>query len=369
MSRRTPSGVAVRDVRRRDRWSARIHAPGALTRSVRLSAFDPHGNAITPIRLLLALTVLVSHSFVIGGFGLEPLVVESGYTSSLGIVAVLGFFVVSGFLLAGSRERTSAGPFVRNRALRILPGYWVALAFVAVIAAPVASSLSGVHLVPGDAVSYLVSRLVFVTETSDTGLRAVFNGATINGSLWTLPVELLCYVILAIVPGRLVRPVVVGELACLVGMGLVAPQLRGPDTGLMLAFVAGAAAWCFRDRIVVAPIGAAVAALVAGVGIVLGAYPMIVLGVGYLVLGAAWLPFRMERDLSYGVYVFAYPVQVLVAMTAVRVLGHGALVAVSVALVLPMALLSWTLVERPAMALRHRSLRRAPTGLVVAKDA
>jgi peptidoglycan/LPS O-acetylase OafA/YrhL len=137
----------------------------------------------------------------------------------------------------------------------------------------------------------------------------------------------------------------------------------------MFAFACGAAAWCFRDRIVLAPVGAAIAVLVTAVGISLGSYPVIVLGIGYLVLAAAWLPFRWEHDISYGVYVLAYPIEVLVAMTAIRALGIGALIGVSLAIVIPLAFLSWVLVERPAMALRHRAAARRPAILPMTERA
>ena len=76
-------------------------------------------NGITAARLGLALLVVVSHSFVLTGH-LEPLVAETGQLS-LGFAAVLGFFGLSGWLLAGSRLRTTPLPFLRNRALRIYP--------------------------------------------------------------------------------------------------------------------------------------------------------------------------------------------------------------------------------------------------------
>jgi peptidoglycan/LPS O-acetylase OafA/YrhL len=321
---------------------------------VSLAAFDPVDNAITPLRLILAVTVLLSHSYVIGGYGVEPLVAESGGTMSVGIVAVLAFFVLSGFLLARSRERTLVVPFLRNRALRIFPAYWLSLIFVVVIAGPIGATMTGVRLDGVESTAYLLPRLVFIPETSETQLRAAFGGAVINGSLWTLGIECLCYLCLAVIPARLVRPVVTGELALLLMLWIGVPTMRGPDTGLLLAFVAGAAAWGYRSRIVMSPLGVVVAALVLVLGVGLGSYPVVVVGIGYLALAASWLPLRSRRDLSYGVYVLAYPTQTLIAMTAIRGLGQALFVATSLLIVLPLALISWTFVERPAIGLRHR---------------
>jgi peptidoglycan/LPS O-acetylase OafA/YrhL len=94
---------------------------------------------------------------------------------------------------------------------------------------------------------------------------------------------------------------------------------------------------------------------VAIVALLLGIVPLAVVLLGYSALGLAWLPFRLERDLSYGVYVFAYPIQQVLAVAGVPALGLGVMIAASVGLVLPLALTSWTLVERPALAFRsHR---------------
>ncbi len=107
------------------------------------SAFDPRDNGITSVRLGLALLVIFSHAFVAGGFGFDPLMTATGGQMQLGTVAVIGFFGVSGFLLARSREGSSLGRYLRNRALRIVPGLWVCLGFVALVVVPIAVATGG----------------------------------------------------------------------------------------------------------------------------------------------------------------------------------------------------------------------------------
>src|ERR1043165_3606051 len=85
----------------------------------------PRGNSFTFLRLAFALAVVFSHSFTLGGFGDDPLARFSGGHTRIGEVAVLCFFVVSGFLITGSALRQpSIGQFALNRAARILPGFW-----------------------------------------------------------------------------------------------------------------------------------------------------------------------------------------------------------------------------------------------------
>jgi peptidoglycan/LPS O-acetylase OafA/YrhL len=317
-----------------------------------LGAFDARSNAITPIRLGLAITVLVSHSFTIGRFGLEPLVAESKFTASAGLVAVLAFFALSGFLIASSRERTAVVPFVRNRLGRILPGYWLALAYVAFVGAPVGAALLGRPLQIGDQLAYVGPRMVFLAG-SEAGVSQAYDGARINGSLWTLPIELMCYGVLAIVPAKLLGPVALGDAVLLFLLFLAVPSWAGPETGLMFSFCLGVVAWRWRSHIPVSWIGVAIAVASLGAGTAAGSLPLMVLGVAYLALCSAWLPLRLSTDLSYGIYVLAYPTQTLLVIAGIGT-SVLLLVGVSLAVVLPLAWLSWRFVEQPALRLARR---------------
>jgi len=85
----------------------------------------PRGNSFTFLRLAFALAVVFSHSFVLGGFGQDPLARYSHGQIRIGELAVMCFFVVSGFLITGSALRQpSIGQFALNRAARIMPGFW-----------------------------------------------------------------------------------------------------------------------------------------------------------------------------------------------------------------------------------------------------
>ena len=149
--------------------------------SVRLDIhpdFASHANGITAGRMILALMVVASHSFTMAGLT-EPLVAETGQVS-LGLLAVYGFFGLSGYLLTISRQRTSTTDFLWNRALRILPGYWLALVFGA-MAATLAAAIIGQRLGTADAVAYVVSNVALVSGIER--LPPAFGGALVNGSL------------------------------------------------------------------------------------------------------------------------------------------------------------------------------------------
>jgi peptidoglycan/LPS O-acetylase OafA/YrhL len=167
---------------------------------------------------------------------------------------------------------------------------------------------------------------------------------------------LICYAALAITPVRLLRPLALGWLVVLTALW---PWLTGGmEDMLFLAFAVGAAVRMFG--LAVTPARALGAALLAVPTFALGPVPIIF--AAYAALGLAHLPFRIERDLSYGTYVFAYPVQ--------RVLGIelntlGVIVG-TILIVLPMAWLSWTFVESRMLGRAVNADRAAerPTGSI-----
>ena len=317
-----------------------------------LSAFNPQDNGITGARFVLASLVIGSHSVGLGGFGPEPLVAETGAT--LGFLAVIAFFTLSGFLLARSRERNDVVPFVRNRLLRILPGYWLALVFGAVVAVIFGATFEG-------ATNYVTSNLALLIQ-GPQGTEA-FGGAPINGSLWSLRIEMVAYIALVLIPHRWLRPVALGEFAILLPLAL---DRNVGDTALLLAFAFGVCAWLWRDRIPMVPMLVIPAFLVGNAFF----WPLAVIACGYAGLAMAGLPWRIERDLSYGVYVLAYPVQLAIATAG---LPLPIMVAASFGLVLPLAFLSWTFIESPALSLRGHFRARlrlaSPRSLLVGEPA
>lgn len=293
-------------------------------------------NGITAARLGLALLVIVSHSFAMID-QLEPLVGETGGQVSLGFLAVVGFFGLSGWLLTGSRARNDVLTFARNRALRILPGYWLALLVTA-----------GILLaVGGDPLGYIAGSWSIV-RMSGPGWP---DGSAANGSLWTLGPEVLCYLVLALTPARWLRPLSVGMLAMFVAIW---PALPGAETQLFLAFAAGSVVRAFG--IAVTTRRAVGMGLLAFALFALYATPLAIVAVASAALGLAYLPLRFSWDLSYGTYVLAYPVSKVLAEMGLGLVG---VMVGTVCIVLVLATLSWNLVEAPAMRWGRR-LPRSP---------
>lgn len=99
------------------------------------TTLESRDNPLNFIRLVLASLVIIGHVPPVMGVPTIPLIHE------LGNWAVNGFFVITGFLIAGSRARSRWWPYLWRRALRIFPAYWVALIVVAFLAAPLVAAL------------------------------------------------------------------------------------------------------------------------------------------------------------------------------------------------------------------------------------
>ena len=319
-------------------------------------AYDARANAITPMRLALALLVVYSHSWVTGGFGFDQFFTLNSGQLQLGAVAVIGFFGLSGFLLTGSRQTTDRAPFARNRFLRIVPGYWTCLILMVLVVQPVAVALGG--QAPTSAVaSWAVQMGAFTLTPPD--VIGMYHGIATpdwpNGPLWTLPVEVCCYIVIFLSPQRYLRPV-----ALYLWLGFLAWCGSVHGTSLLLhlpvAFFTGMLLYLWRDRVPAGPGWAALLVVATVISIPTGWLGTV--GPVTIAALAVWLTTRRSlmwrRDISYGVYIYAWPVQSLVAMAGLASLGFLPYLAVVVVLVLIVATLSAVLIEQPALRFRHR---------------
>ncbi len=328
------------------------------------------------LRLMLALAVIVSHAFSVtrGTVEGEPLVGATGFT--LGEHAVNGFFAISGFLVTMSFVKRGAFDYVLARALRIAPALVAATLVMALVVGPMLTRL------PVDAYFSDPGTWRFVTGTlgtfkSTAPLPGVFEGNAYRfpmGTVWTLKYEVLCYFgVLALgIVGLTVNRWFALALAVALFVGVGALDFVRPDApkGLQTAlrlpflFAAGGALYVWRERVRVS--GTVVAFLVAASALAHGTFPFAALMFAAEAYAAIWLALapglstaRLEpkADLSYGTYLYGWPVQQALH-SLFPALGPLALLAPSILIALAAAALSWFLVEKPALALKGRLLSR-----------
>ena len=306
------------------------------------------------------------------------------------------FFAISGFLVARSWDlNPRLSSFAAKRALRLMPGLIVALLFSAFVIGPLMTTLSlGTYLTDSDTWTYVLHNAAL---QSDYDLPGVFTdnagGASVNGSLWTLPVEAKAYLLLAVVGliGLLVRRrwVLVVFALCAVAVtfynvrealpfgrhyvafladiempsGLVnfpSPILE-LNARLVGAFFIGAAFYALRRRLpLLWPVAGALFALLVAVvafdrehapDALMLTTPYIVLTLAYRTSELFHLP-RWWGDYSYGIYVYAFPVQqTLIALLAP--MSSWVLFLLATPLTTALAVASWHFVEKPALRFKR----------------
>lgn len=355
--------------------ASRSHAPLAAAR--RLGDFDFHHNGIGFLRFFFASLVVWSHAFNLGGFGIDPLSALTKGVEDGGTIAVDGFFVLSGFLIARSFERTAhLGRYLWHRALRIFPGFWVCLAVVAFGAAPVLyvherATLAGFFTAPNSPLTYLSSNALLVMNQYNIGglLASAPVPLLFNHSLWTLQYEFLCYLMVGAL-GTLVlatrRPAIflipLGVCFALFaaaswyrGLEQVPTPLRAFE--LYTFFAIGMCAYAFRDRVPVRGSLAVLSLVLVAATVATRAYGLVLpFALSYLTLYAAMaLPLRdFDRrcDLSYGIYIYAFPIsQLLTAFGAARV-GFMGYFSAAYLMSLAFAAASWFGIEKRFLALK-----------------
>jgi peptidoglycan/LPS O-acetylase OafA/YrhL len=344
--------------------------------------FNPRRNSLNALRLVLATLVIVSHSWPVGGYGADPGMGDQ----DLGDWAVAGFFAISGYLITMSRmhSKTLVDYFWR-RFLRIYPAFLTCIVIVAFVFAPLSVFIGkGGSYSPLDGLSYVAKNLglfVFQIEVPGTLQETAYPG-TWNGPLWTLFYEFVCYigigVLVSVVPrAHLTRAIGAGLILCtLVACAYHIGGVDIPDKIMRLSrlgafFCAGAVIYQMRQRIPLNLTWSLGAAALALVTILTGTFQVFAgLPVAYLMMAlAVSLPFPnigATNDISYGMYIYAFPVQQSLALAfPEQTLPVTMFVIFSITITLPLAWGSWLLVEKPCSRMKgaFKSKRRAASAL------
>jgi peptidoglycan/LPS O-acetylase OafA/YrhL len=336
----------------------------------------PERNSFGVLRCLMAALVLISHSYMFqtGTSAAEPIKALTGW--SLGQHGVQVFFFLSGLMVAQSFERSrGVVDFTIARVLRIFPGLIVCVLLTALVLGPVFSTLApSAYFSSSALVAYVVKTLSLSTGAAP--LPGVFESVPlanrVNTSLWTLKYEVVCYVLLA--TGGLAGLfrgsrwnvwLLTAGLAALAAF--VTPPPNVEDYGFSdnvryfaLFFAPGVAAYMLRDRLLIS--AWALIPLAALFVVALGsqfAELATALLLGYAAIWLASKTFGSLRgtcnrlDLSFGIYIYAGPIQQTLLDTVPGIEPLG-LTVLAFLIVVPLAILSWVLVEKPSMGLRSQ---------------
>ena len=344
-------------------------------RSLERCVADGRDNILL-LRLLAALLVVLGHSFVLVGdleAAGDPVHALLPRTHAH-LVGVALFFTISGFLITLSwQRRPELARFLRARVLRLWPALAIVLALTAFVLGPIVSTLAPRdYFASADggssAIGYFLGNLALfdLRQTLPGVFAANPIPRIVNGSLWTIPYEAAMYLCVAAAGalGLLRFPRATSALAALAIVVVVLWPTYGGGPhprrlallGLQLGacFGAGAIACLLRRHV---PVSSAIMLALAAVALVARETPLMWLAVVYFVFWFAYVPklppIPRGLDLSYGTYLFAFPVQQTIVALA-HVTTPLALFAVATPIVLAIAAASWLCIERPALRLKER---------------
>lgn len=333
-------------------------------------------NNFNLIRIVAALAVLITHSFAlaIGSGDAEPFRTPLGIT--MGAIAVDVFFITSGFLVTASLfQRQSATEFIWARFLRIFPALVLMLSLTVFVLGIFFTSMpSAVYLADSQTHIYLLKSLTLIAGVG-ANLPGVFDGNpyknAVNGSLWTMPYEVRMYAILLMVwlTLRLTKSMRFFETGIIVAAGIagfcVLVLHFHPTTGALFAqlffmFFSGSAFYVLKERIALSRMVFWIFLVAMAISTQASKHVFFViytLTIAYTLFYLAYVPSGWVRkynkfgDYSYGLYIYAFPVQQSIAalIPGISVLP---MVLMSFIISLSLAVFSWHFLEKRALGLK-----------------
>jgi peptidoglycan/LPS O-acetylase OafA/YrhL len=361
--------------------------------------YSSRHNSLNFLRLVLAIAVIAGHALDWGAYGSGEGILRGKTT--IGTVAVFGFFGISGYLIAASASHNNLGRYLWKRVLRIFPAFWVCLLVMVFFFGAIGFTHTS-HpphcglscYVQHRGIPYVAHNfLLRLTQPSLGPDNLVKNGQFFDGQLWTLFYEFLCYLALGAlaVLGLLKRRAFVGVLTLALWVTELVVAIRphvffnfDVVTMLMLGpvFLTGTLVYLYRDRVrdsgVLALISSAlfVASMwlpIAGSNVSdrptsvdllapLVVYPLLWLG-NHLPLERV----GSRNDYSYGIYIYGSAVLALLNLWGVSQWGYVPYLLLSVGWTFCFAAASWWLVERHALRLKNISPRVVARSLFPAR--
>ncbi|QYJ72801.1 acyltransferase [Shewanella sp. FJAT-51649] len=333
-------------------------------------------NNLDLLRLVLASSVVILHMSHLTAL---PEIIEiANAVDWLSSRAVTSFFIVSGFLIALSFERSkNLKSYFINRILRLYPAYLFLIVFCACLLFFV-SEVSFNDYFRSDFIRYIFYNLFFLNFVQPT-LPGVFSNNIIpivNGSLWTLKIEVLFYLFLPVlyyfIKGKSNRWISVFFIFLYVAsfaytelliflsdkfdkQSLIVLSHQLP--GQLAYFVSGIAAYKFIDKVRKYYCALFILTLICFGLNVSFLEPLAQMTVICFLFIFTKKLFDYSRigDISYGVYIFHFPIiQLFVYFNLNDYIGPYLFVVAVYFTVYFISYLSWWFVEKPSLSLKYK---------------
>jgi len=333
------------------------------------------------LRIVFAWFVVVSHSYFLNNAKIsDPLGWATNNYLIFSYIGVKGFFIISGYLIFQSLIRSrSLLEYITKRVLRIFPGLVVAV-FLSLVGTYFVYPKKDIPYFGDPAIySYFLDNiLLFVSHFDIPGVFENMRSTALNGSLWTIKFEFLCYLMLLIIYPFKNKKKTTALLTTFFLLWLFALQLLVPDwlhrinkpiqldllIELANYFLMGSFLACLDWEAIAYKqiiLYISLATMLIAVFFSLDRL-MLVAPLGFIIIWlgkresslAAWIH-KTIGDPSYGMYLYAFPIQ---QFTIYFLKPSTAVVLItSSVLSLLMGILSWHLVEKKALMLKRYFLK------------
>lgn len=356
---------------------------------------DHRVNNFDFLRFLFASLVLFYHCFaLLLGVGQRQVYFGERFATLAGGTSVSFFFIISGFLVTTSWIRNpNVRQYFAKRFLRIYPAFILAMFFCAFVVGPLGTDNASLYWHHFKIVKALVYLFLLPADVVGPDMTLVFQHQSfigvIDGSCWTLRCEFTMYLLVVVLGvAGLYRfrqgfgiLILFGLFFCFSSVSQLSshpllpsrqlPWITNPNVwiGLMTSFLSGMTYCFYRDRI---PLSRNLL-LVSLATLLITALKPHWFNVAVPIFGSYVLFFiafnprvRLQRfarygDFSYGMYLFAFPVQQLLVRYFGAELTPYRLFFVAFPLSLVCAVLSWHFVENPCLLLKPRQPKTTET--------
>ena len=333
-----------------------------------LEATKGRSSGFDYMRLILAILIVAFHS-IVTTYGLSAHETMLRSWQGAFIVQMLPmFFVLSGFLVAGSLERCrSLISFLALRALRIFPALGVEVVLSALLMGPVFTSLTLTEYFSSPIFSSYILNIIGDVHYNLPGVFERNPISVVNAQLWTVPTELECYILLSAL-SLLTLTKRRNLLLFTYVLFIVAYGIRGvqrtdisllPARVLIEHFMSGVVFYLYRDRV---PFDGRLAAVAFGLALIpplvepraiYFSSPAIAYLTVYLgLLNPRKISFLQRGDFSYGLFLYGFPIQQALMATLPGGREWWINIAIALPLALGFAMFSWHVVEKRMLRLR-----------------
>jgi peptidoglycan/LPS O-acetylase OafA/YrhL len=338
-------------------------------------------NNFDQLRFLAASLVILSHSYPLalgGSYTGEPLVLLTGGHETFGHLSVATFFVISGYLITQSwSNQPKLMNFAWKRILRIYPGIMATILFTLFLIGPLVSSLNlKEYLFDINLLNVLKNIMVLRLDNLPGVFENNIYPTTVNGSLWTLPIEAEMYIMTAVfgLSGVLKKkwPVLILSILLIIVYNLnifpsipfeIIKNMPADRVNLFIFYLSGMCYYLYKDKIKYDYKLFLILLFVWFISFHTELFTFIsiipFISIPYIILCCAFVPtkylqrIKEKGDYSYGLYIYAFPIQQMIVHFSKNTINPIELFIIAYPATLFMAFLSWNYIEKRALKYKN----------------